>query len=338
MVLSYYLLKPFYSVAWRLLNLIRKRSETVFYCHTPVDMQNWLPVQRHLKSIPIVTDKPETYRFLRSKGYAVRRLPVFPKAVIMCRVAAHKFPSAKVMKIGMTHGAYHFKRFSSAKHYAPFSVYLFTSEADLQKARVNGILCGKVGGYPKLDPYLSVSQPPRPASAKPRLLFTATYDSSGMSAVDRWIDLLPALSERYEVLVSLHPWISSSYINRVKALPNVVFIEDSPLPMIASADVVVVDTSSIIADCCAFDKPLISWRLPDSIRTVPEIIQILERISIRIDSPAELDAAIERALANPKEHAGDRSWANSIFFDALDGNAGKRSADHILNQLPELTL
>jgi hypothetical protein len=336
MVISYYLLKPFYSAWWRLLNQFSPRRETVFYCHTPVDMQNWLPVQQHLKPLRIVTDKAGTYRWLRAKGYAVSRLPVFPKAVIMCREAAHKFPSAKVMKLGMTHGAYHFKRFTSAKHYAPFTLYLFTSEADLRNARAIGVSCGKAGGYPKLDPYLHAPIPSRDAKTKPRLLFTATYDSGGMSAVERWIDHLPALTTRYEVFVSLHPWISAQYIAKVKSMPQVHYIADSPLPYIAQADLVVVDTSSIIADCCAFDKPLISWTLPPSPRSVPQITEILERISIRVKSIDELEAAILRALAQPDEFKEQRAWANSIFFDALDGNAGKRSADHILNLLPEL--
>ncbi len=336
MVLSYYLLKPFYSAWWRLLNLFVRRSETVFYCHTPVDMQNWLPVQKHLRQIPIVSDKKTTRRELQKQGFMVRSLPVFPKAVIMCRVSAHKFPSRKVIKIGMNHGAYHFKRFTSAKHYAPFRLFLFSSQSDLKNARNNGVTCGEVGGYPKLDPYLNKVDSDHASKNRPRLLFTATYDSSGMSAVDQWIDLLPDLSRDFEVTVSLHPWMSASYKSRLMAMPGISYIGTDALPYIARADVCVVDTSSIIADCCAMNKALISWKLPDSNRTVSEITEFLDKASIRISDAAQLKPAIERALAHPDEFAAERARANRVFFDSLDGNAGLRSAAQILRILPEL--
>lgn len=338
MVLSYYLIKPFYSCWWRLLNLFSQRSEIVFYCHTPIDLELWNPVQKHLQPIRIVSDKPQTIAALKDKGIACRSLPVFPKAVIMCRVAAHKFPSRKVIKIGMTHGAYHFKRFTKSSHYAPFSLYLFTSQQDLQNASANGITCGKVGGYPKLDEYL-----PRPISTKkpdsdkPSIMFTATYDSSGMSAIDRWISELPLLAQKYQIVVSLHPWMSKHYKNQLLNMPGIHYLNgENPLPYIEKADVCIVDTSSIIAECCAMDKPLISWILAPSPRTVTEIIQILEKASIRISESSELAAAIAKALENPDLHAKERQQANQIFFDALDGKAGFRAATHIINILPEL--
>ena len=134
MVASYYLIKPFYSLHWRILNFISPRRETVFYVHSAIDLQNWLPVQKFLAQIPLVSDKANTRKELRDMGYRVRPLPVFPKAVIMCRVATHKFPSRKVIKVGMTHGAYHFKRMPKAENYHPFSLYLFTSPQDLANA------------------------------------------------------------------------------------------------------------------------------------------------------------------------------------------------------------
>ncbi len=338
MVLSYYLFKPFYSAIWHILNLIKKRRETVFYCHTPVDLENWLPVQRHLKTLRIVTDKGKCYKELKERGIAISRLPVFPKAVIMCRVAAHKFPSRRVIKIGMTHGAYHFKRMSSAKNYRPFSLYLFTSQRDLENAQARGIRCGKVGGFPKLDPYLNQEKPTQSGAktAKPRIMFTATYDSSGMSGIALWFDQLARLHDRYEIYISVHPWTNPRYQDQLKALPDIHFISGSPLPLIPDMDVCIVDTSSIIAECTALNKALISWILPDTERSVPEVKQILEDISIRISSFAELEPAIQAALADPQKYEQARFRANAIFFDRLDGKAGLRTADAIIKLLPEL--
>lgn len=340
MVLSYYLLKPFYSLSWRALNLFRKRQETVFYCHTPVDMENWLPVQKYLQPIRVVTDKAKTYNALKNMGIKASRLPAFPKAVIMCRVASHKFPSHKVLKIGMTHGAYHFKRMTSAKNFRPFSLFLFTSQRDLENARKNGVKVGQVGGFPKLDPYL----PAKPIDAedvngrKARILFTATYDKSGMSAIQHWLPHLPRLTDKYDIYVSVHPWTSRVYIDKLTAMPQVHYIQGSPLAFIQKADLCVVDTSSILAECTALGKPLISWILPGSPREVPEINEILEKISIRVKDFAGLEPAIEKVLAEPDIYSEKRAWANAIFFDSLDGKAGLRTAQAITKLLQELRL
>lgn len=338
MVLSYYLLKPFYSTYYRLLNLFSKRKEVVFYCHTLVDMENWLPVQKHIKPIDIVTDKRAVYKELKKQGFKVRRMPAFPKAVIMCRVSAHKFPSSKVMKIGMTHGAYHFKRFSSAKYYSYFARYLFCSAKDLENAEKAGIKCGKIGGYPKLDPYLKQPIAKREEEAKPRVIFTATYDKSGMSAIGHWVDRLSELTHDYDVYVSVHPWTSPEYIQILRDTPGITFIEGTPLPYVQKADVCIVDTSSITAECSAFDKAIISWKLPPAPRSIPEVLTLIADISIQIESFEELVPAIRRALDHPGEYAQKRAEANEIFFDALDGEAGKRAAAQILELLPELRL
>jgi hypothetical protein len=336
MVASYYLIKPLYSLCWRVLNLFSPRRETVFYIHSTVDLQNWLPVQKYLKPIALVSDKAHTRKELRSMGYQVRPLPGFPYAVIMCRVSAHKFPSRKVIKIGMTHGAYHFKRMTKAENYHPFSLYLFTSPQDLANARAIGISCGEVGGYPKLDPYL----PPHPSDqgGKKRLLFTATYAASGMSAIHLWLDRISELADKYEIYVSLHPWMEQSIKDRVATMQGVTYVKDNSLPYIAIADVCIVDSSSVIGDICALDKPMISFSVTPATRSVPEIAGIIERCSIQISDFEQLPAAIERALINPEEFQLARKEACAIFFDALDGLAGKRSAEHIIKLLPELKL
>lgn len=336
MVLSHYLLKPFYSTMWRLLNVFKKREETVFYCHTLVDMENWLPVQKHLKPIEIVTDKKAVYKELKNQGIKVRRLPVFPKAAIMCRVSAHKFPSSKVMKIGLKHGVHYFKRIGSAKYYSHFALYLYGSEDDLAIAKKAGVKCGKVGGFPKLDPYLNQEPEVREPGAKPRILFTATYDKSGMSGIEFWVDRLAELTADYEIYVSVHPWTSPEYIKKLKDTPGITFIQGTPLPYIQKADVCIVDTSSITAECSAMDKPIISWKIPPAPRSVPEILALIADISVQIDTFDQLVPAIQRSLANPAEYAHKRAEANKIFFDALDGKAGERSASLITELLPEL--
>lgn len=335
MVFSQYLFQPLYSLWWRILDLASPRRETVFYCHTPVDMEIWLPVQKYLKPVRLVSDKTRTRRVLAARGYQCGRLPAWPKAVIMCRVSAHKFPSPKVIKIGMNHGAYHFKRLTSARNYAPFSLFMFSSASDLATAKSKGISCGKAIGYPKLDPYLG--QKPEKHQGKPLLVFSATYERSGMSAVQLWAHRLAELTERYEIRVTLHPWIHERWRCLIRDTPGVKLIEgDSPLPHIMESDVCISDTSSICGDICALDKPLITWILPPAPRTVPEVISLLENCSERVRSFEELVPAIERCLTAPESRKEARHEAARIFCGELNGLAGKRAAEEILKILPEL--
>lgn len=337
MVLSHYLIKPLYSFWWRILNLVGTRRETVFYCHTPVDLEIWLPVQRYLKPLRIVSDKRNTRKALRAQGLACGKLPVFPRAVIMCRVASHKFPSRKVLKIGLNHGAYHFKRLSDARNYAPFSLFLFSSESDLALASASGITCGKAVGYPKLDPYLG-KQTDKP-HARPLIVFSATYDASGMSAVQFWAHRLGELASRFDIHVTLHPWTSERYRRLIRNTPGVLLIEDeSPLPHILASDACVSDTSSICADICALGRPLVTWILPPAPKTVSEVITVLEGCSERVRSFEELLPALENCLAHPEAKSAARKQAACLFCGDLDGQAGWRAAREILTILPELAL
>ena len=335
MVLSGILLKPFYSLTWSLLNIFKPRENTVFYCHTPVDMEMWLPVQKYLQELTIVTDKAKTAKALKKQGFNCKRMPVFPKAVIMCRVAAHKFPSNKVIKIGMNHGAYHFKKMTSASNYRPFTLFFFSSKSDLANAEAAGVTCGKAVGYPKLDPYINKSV--KSLHNKPIIVFTATYDKSGMSAIHLWADKLGLLTDKYDIYVTLHPWMSRKYVKIIKNTEGVKLIEEeSPLKYIAESDVCIGDTSSILAECCALDKPIITWKVPACERTVPEIEEILAKCTWQISTFEELEPTIERCLAHPEELREERRKASSIFFDELDGQAGLRVANEILKILPEL--
>ena len=95
------------------------------------------------------------------------------------------------------------------------------------------------------------------------------------------------------------------------------------------ADLLVGDYSSIIGEFCAFDKPIITFKVPDSDRTIPEIQQLLKNISIQVDNFEELKTAIIESLKNPDEKSEQRKEANKILFYKLDGQAGKRAADEI---------
>ncbi len=347
MVLSYYMFKPFYSLIWNVMKYLNKTLPVVFYCGDPLDYYVFQPVQRYLCDIPVVTDKLKTYRFLRKQGLKARFGISFPDTVIMSRHATHKFPSDSIYKIGMRHGAYHFKQFSSQDNYNKFDLYFVTSEADAEAARRRGISNIVSAGFPKLDSYVQTernSVNPYELKQKlglenrPTLLFFATYDKSGMSAVQLWYDKLECLTKRWNVLVTLHPRISAKYRNMILTTRSVRFLNEYQiLPYILISDVCIGDTSSLIAECCALNKPLITWRTAKAKRSVTEIDAILKGISIRISDFSELAPAIEKSLAHPDAKDSQRQKANRIFFDNLDGKAGERMANWLVNLIPALS-
>jgi CDP-glycerol glycerophosphotransferase (TagB/SpsB family) len=321
---------------------------TVVYCAEPMDYVILKPVLRHMPPLPYVVKNRLTRSYLKSLGLDVRRWPVFPRSVIMCRHAAALFPEPRVVKIGFRHGAYHFKKFTRPDRYNSFDIYFVTSPREEEDAKAAGITSARSGGYPKLDPAFDGTMSPafldriragaRTDPAKRTILFTATYDGSGMSAIGRWIGSLERFSGSYNVWVTLHPWISGKYVLRLKTMGSVFFIEDYDiLPYIVACDVMVGDMSSILAEGCALNKPMVTFRLPAARRTPDDIAALVGRFSVRIDTAEELDRAVGACLRDPSALQGARMEANRIFFETLDGKAGLRCARKILEMTKSLS-
>jgi len=350
MVLSYWLLQPFYRGAWRLQQMRGHILPAVFYCGSPLDWTIFAPVQKYLRPMPVVTDKPEVVRYFRANGGGeVRRLPAFPDAVVMCRHACHKFPHKDIVKIGMRHGPYHFKRMTSAANYNRFDLYLMSSAADLEAAKSNGVRSGRAVGYPKLAPAFNGELGKNELNAlrerwaldphRKTLLFTATWPGSGMSAFAQWQGHLGEFTGDYNILVTLHPWFTPQERALVTAVPGVrLLAETDVLPAIMLADVCIGDTSSILAECCALDKPLVTWRVPGAKRSLVEIDNLLDGISLRVENISQMSGAIFFCLADPGQLHNERMVANRLMFDQLDGHAGERAAAEIARRIPRLRL
>lgn len=347
MVLSYYIIKPPYTLWWHLKRLLGKTEGVVLYCANTLDYEIFAPVQRYLKPLPVVAKDKKAQRALRAIGVESTRLPSFPDGVIMCRQAAYRFPATAIPKIGISHGVYNFKPFASADSHNLLNRYFMTSSTDVENARKAGIHSGFAVGYPKLDPAFDGTYDAAFCSAfrdkigldknKQTILFTATWDKSGLSAIDQWADKLASLAQRYNIMVTVHPWTSTHYIEQIRNTPGVLFIDTfDVIPYIMQADLCVGDASSILGECCALDKPIITFAMPEGKRTVPQVHKMIRDFSLQIKGISELDDAIEQCLANPAAKQAQRAAANRIMFDELDGRAGERAANEILRFFPQL--
>lgn len=336
---SYYLLTAPYTLAWLCITGFHKKKQVVFYCAGYLDYVIFENIREYLPNIKIVAKNRKVKAELKQYGIKSVLWPVFPDVVIMARHAFHKFPSNKIIKIGLRHGAYHFKQFIRAEKYNAFDLFLFTSEHELKEAEEFGITCGQSGGFPKLDSFWlegveekleNLKKRLNFDTKKPNILFSATWENSGLSAIDKWFDKLNDLTDEFNVMVTIHPFCSDTYAEKIKNTPGVHFIEDAKNYLyLKLADLMVGDTSSIIAEFCTLDKPIITFEVKGVKRLTPEIITLIKEVSYPINDFTELKSTIKYALANPYEKSFQRQKYNKIMFEDLNVKHGKIAADKI---------
>ncbi|MDM8161994.1 CDP-glycerol glycerophosphotransferase family protein [Labilibaculum sp. K2S] len=349
MVLTYYIVKFPYKMVWNFLNLIKKRTDIVFYCANELDLEIFKNVQRHLNPIPVVAKNRSLQKKLLKKGINAKLMPVFPKGVIMCRQACYLFPESKIVRIGISHGAYHFKPFANVKGHNMFNQFHFTSSKEVEEARLIGITSGVGLGFPKMDDAFNGTYSEEVLGKlkeelnidpnKKTVLFSATWDGSQMSAVHEWYNKLSNFTSEYNVLVTLHVWTSKKYKSVIKNTPGVNYIESQDItPYIMISDICVGDTSSILSEMSALYKPIVSFKVPFVKRTVLEVREIIKSISFQIEKVSELDEMLEYACQNINQKEIGQEVANKRMFETLDGRAGERVANKIIELLPELRI
>ncbi|MBU1680334.1 MAG: CDP-glycerol glycerophosphotransferase family protein [Bacteroidetes bacterium] len=346
MVFSYYLYKYPYKLLWYINYFIGKTPDLAFYCADPLDYEMFQPIQKFLPEMIIIAKNNKVKDYLVQKGIKYISMPSFPKAVIMARQMPYKFPVDRIIKFGFDHGLYQFKRWTSPENYNRFNIYFVSSSDQVSTARRLGIKTVKAIGYPKLDnafngeydeKFLNIIKSSINIDPDKRtIIFTSTWDVAGLSALTKWIDNLDLLTDKYNILVTVHTWTSPKYIAKLKSMENILFIDEYDVtPYLMIADVLVGDYNSIMGEFCAFNKPIITFKVPESDRTIPEIITMIANISLQINDFNELPDALEKCICNPDEKSVERQKANNIFFYALDGKAGERAAKIITDLIEE---
>jgi len=353
MVFTYYLSLIPYALAWHVAKLLRRKQLTVIHVEDAFDYFLFGSIAKYLKHLDIVVSSatiiPNLKPMLKAKTKIYQYPFCFPDAVLMFRNAAWKYPVSRITKIGLQHGAYSFKRLPKVSYFNMFNLYLLTSPLDENRLKAQGAKTVKAIGYPKSDALFDNTYNAESLNnlkaelnidnAKPTVLFSATWDGSGMSAIDKWYNKLDTITDSYNILVTLHPWISDIYRSQIENQPGIHYIKTSDLyHYLLIADVFVCDTSSLIAEFCIVNRPIITFRIAPTKRTIDDVIELIASVSIRINSFAELPAAITKALATAAETAFQRSQAIKTLIDPLDGKAGKRAAAEITNLIPELKL
>lgn len=344
MVFSELLIKIPYKIISLFNNKILNKKEVCFYADSALDYVIFKNIHKHIPGIKIVSKNRKVQSELMEQGVSSDLYPVFPYVLLMARHSLHKFPDNSIIKIGMRHGAYHFKEFINPEKYNAFDLFLLTSQSEVMQARETGINSAVSGGFPKIDDlfdekYIIKAEHFKKKTFnnnKPVLLFTATWENSGLSAVDKWYDKLDLLTEKYNLMITLHPWVSDKKQEIIKNTKNVYFIKDrNTAHYLLAADIMIADTSSIIAEFNSLDKPVITFRISKKGRLPQEIIDMLEEMTYRIDNFFELEKMIRIALEKPDELSSARVKYNKIMFHQPFGNHGGFAAEIISDFLKE---
>jgi hypothetical protein len=348
MVFSYYLSYIPYNLFWRLARVFRKKDLCLLHIEDAFDYYLYGNIAPHMPDIDLVTVNPSLKRNLKAILPASKKIHLypfcFPDAVIMFRNAAWKYPVKRIVKVGMEHGAYNFKQFPKTRYYNMFDLYLMTSFADMERLISRGAATVKAIGYPKSDSLFSGKYTPQFLDElrkrlefdtdKHTVLFSSTWDGSGMSAIEKWYDRLDQLSGRFNIMVTLHPRMSPKYVDYFRQTKGIHFVDDMDIyPYILCADVCIGDTNSLIAEFCIADKPIVTFSIDPTQRTMDDVISLISSVSIRIDTFREIEAAIQKAIETSPESSVKRKAVIKTLIDPLDGKAGKRAAEAILDLL-----
>jgi len=176
-------------------------------------------------------------------------------------------------------------------------------------------------GWPKLDPLFDGSIEPL-TSGRPIALFASTH-TPRLSAAPHVLDTLRdmAAAGRWKWLVNMHPKMPPEVVEHYRAAQteNLQLVEtDDVLPLLASAEVMLCDTSSILSEFLMQLKPVVTFR---TARPADYLIDVQQ--------PADIEPALHRALSRPPDLVSSiRRYADQTH-PYRDGKSSERTLDAI---------
>ncbi|SEO33725.1 CDP-glycerol glycerophosphotransferase, TagB/SpsB family [Luteibacter sp. UNC138MFCol5.1] len=241
-------------------------------------------------------------------------------------------PALPGIKVQVFHGFNAQKREPDRGHFAIrgfFDLYATqgpsTTAPFAELAREHGYFAVRETGWPKLDPLFG----PAPAESdmpardgRPIVMYASTF-SHRLSSAPAMVEPLRAMIARgdRQWLLTLHPKCSDELFDAYRGLeaPNARFFTSERLvEMERAADVLVCDTSSVIHEFAVMGKPVVTIA-----NRVPQPFML------DVPTPADVDAAIDRALSHPPElMAAIRAHGDDIH-PYRDGRSSERVLDAV---------
>jgi len=174
-------------------------------------------------------------------------------------------------------------------------------------------------GWSKVDPLfpLTSAKSPRPtviisSTFTPRL--SLAHNEEFIAEVQRLTEL-----KTFDWLITAHPLMDDSVVNKLKALEsdNVAFKNTTDLiPLFKQADIMIADTTSAIAEFLLQRKPVVTFKNNKPGGHL-----------INIESPKELEGALQKALSPPTELLKNIDAFIENTHPYTDGNSSSRVID-----------
>jgi CDP-Glycerol:Poly(glycerophosphate) glycerophosphotransferase len=148
------------------------------------------------------------------------------------------------------------------------------------------------------------------------------------TAVGHYLHALPELARRWKTIGHAHPkadWPQRmARIYRRAGIEFVASFEE----VCRRADVYVCDNSSTLFEFAATDRPVVVLNAPQFRRNVHHGLRFWDAadVGVQVDGPAELVAAIERALRDPEDQRLRREAALDIVYRYRTGGAERAAA------------
>ncbi len=190
-------------------------------------------------------------------------------------------------------------------------------------------------GWPKLDPVFNKQwdfsnqkkQLIKQYDFNPELpviLYAPTFPPKYTSAPEL-LDAINTIKSQYNWIIKFHPLMDKSVVEKYKLLEcNNFRVADelNILPLMAGADIMITDTSSVAYEFLTFDRPMITF-------------QAIARKDkgINIQRPDELAAAIEQSVNHPGEFAANRRRCLNDIHPSTDGQSANRILEGIADIL-----
>ena len=144
------------------------------------------------------------------------------------------------------------------------------------------------------------------------ILYAPTF-SKKMQSADALIDIIPSIIKDNEIwLIKFHEFMDKTIVQNIKNLNDtrIVLLDTHDItPYLYIADVMISDTSSVIYEFMALDKPVITFKT-----------MARKDKGIDISSADELRPTLDRILSDPKEHSELRKKHLGEVNPYLDGN------------------
>jgi CDP-glycerol glycerophosphotransferase (TagB/SpsB family) len=199
---------------------------------------------------------------------------------------------------------------------------------DLQKKHQSFLV--KETGWPKLDAIELESSIENSKSklgldpSRTTILYAPTFSPKYTSAHDLFSTINLLQTNNWQWIVKFHDLEKNETLQKYGSITSDNFrvIKDNNiLPWLATSDILLGDTSSVMYEFLSFDRPMITYNA----------ITRLDK-GINIHSPEELLGAITRCMLDPEEFSPNRMEYLDDIHPYQDGNSSER----VLNAIQEV--